>query len=429
MTSKELLTQISERGISVDTDGGRTVLHGENTGTRKPNGPLAGKRIGLLVAPEFSDFQAYYLVEYLSELGGTVQFIGAEGSYWKYTRPTDPNKGLQGMWGMSLTPVPVLGESRCTYVKLDEAKPADYDAIVTLGGHSADILTTTEPALTFLSEAAKADVVLGAIGEGTLPLIWQRIVEGRKCTGNNIVSYMLRRLGEFIDEPVVRDGSLITCRDTEHCGEFVREIARHFSPEYKDPYAGCLSGKRVVVIAGEDFEDIELVVPVLELLHRGAELTLATFPAPMRARPPLLGLDVVMGNFGVSVPLQDVPGDRYRIAPLSSIDSADFDIVMIPGAFCPWNMVAAGSPIQWLKKVHGDGKLIAAICHGAIPLSAADIVEGKVIAGVGACRDHVAIMGGEFRADASAVVDGQLVTGRVPPDVPEFLDAMTLALM
>lgn len=51
------------------------------------------------------------------------------------------------------------------------------------------------------------------------------------------------------------------------------------------------------------------------------------------------------------------------------------------------------------------------------------------LAGVGACKDAVTIMGGTHSSDWSAVIDGQIVSGRVPVDVPEFLDAITTALL
>ncbi len=428
MTKQDVIARGKGRGITVTAESGRVEWTGEATGTKKPAGPLTGRRCALLVAPEFSDFQAYYLVEYLSEYGADVEFVAATGSFWKYTRPTDPTKGVQGMWGMSLNPIPVLGDSRSSYVELAEAKPGDYDVVVTLGGHSADILTTTPQALDFLERADGAGATLAAIGEGTLPLVFQDLIRGRRCTGNRVVSYLLERVGAFEDAPVVRDDQLLTARNTEDAPAFVRELCRSFHGSFDDGYQGALAGRRITVVAGEDFEDIELVVPVLELLYRGAELTLATFPPPKRARPPMLGVEAVMGNFGVSVPLQDIPDSRYTIRELVGIAPDELDLVMIPGAFCPWNMVEAGTPVEWLGKVSAAGKLVAAICHGAVPLSAADLVSGKQIAGVGACRDHVRIMGGTFRPEASAIVDGRIVTGRVPPDVPEFLDAITWAL-
>ncbi len=428
MRQTQIIESARARGIEVAIDAGVTVWRGSATGKKKPRGPLSGKRVGLVVAPEFSDFQAYYLAEYLSEAGADVQFVGVSGAYWKYTRPTDPAKGVQGMWGMSLDPIPVLGTARCTYTDLSQANPSDYDALVVLGGHSADILTTSPEALEFLSAADAAGCTLAAVGEGTLPLVSQDLIRGRRCTGNRIVSYLLDRVGTFEDEPVVRDERLVTARDTIDTPAFVRELCRLFDETYRDGYCGALEGRRVTVIAGEDFEDIELVVPVLELLFRGAALTLATFPAPKRARPPLVGLKTVMGNFGVSVPLQDIPDDRYDLRELSSITPDQTDLVMIPGAFCPWNMVEARTPLTSLRTFASAGTPIAAICHGAIPLSAAELVSGRQIAGVGACRDHVRIMGGSFLPDASAIVDGAIVTGRVPADVPEFLDAITYAL-
>ena len=92
-------------------------------------------------------------------------------------------------------------------------------------------------------------------------------------------------------------------------------------------------------------------------------------------------------------------------------------------------MVATNEPIEFLKKSYVVRKIIAAICHGPIPMAAADLVKGRKIAGWNACKDAVEIMGGIFSADWSAVIDGQIVTGRVPDDVPEFIDAITEALL
>ncbi|NIR14776.1 MAG: protease, partial [Desulfobacterales bacterium] len=74
-------------------------------------------------------------------------------------------------------------------------------------------------------------------------------------------------------------------------------------------------------------------------------------------------------------------------------------------------------------------KIIGAICHGPIPVAAADLVRGKKCAGWLACEPSIKIMGGDYSWDWSAVIDGRIVTGRVPMDVPEFVDAMTEALL
>ena len=429
MRISEYLQIARNTGVDIVERDGRVFWQGAVSGKKKPMGPLSGKRIGIIVASEFSDFQAYYLALYLTEFAAEVDFLLVDWVTWKHTRPTLATKGVQGMWGMSLDPVPTMDEGRQSYLPFRSADLSCYDAFIVLGGHSADILQTETEITDCLLTAHDDGKIVGAIGGGSLPLISSGLLNGVSCTGNSVVSFMLERVGKYADTPVASDRGIITARNTENTPAFCRELCSAFEPEFADRRSGVLTGKRILIIAGEDFEDVELVAPTLEYLYRGAELTIATFPAPMRARPPLLGLDVVVGNFGVSVPLQEVPEALYAIKPLSDVAMDEFDLVQIPGAFCPWNMVSAGEPVEFLKRANEAEKTIAAICHGPIPVAAADLVAGKMLAGVGACRDAVSIMGGTHSDEWSAVIDGRLVSGRVPVDVPEFVDAVTVSLL
>lgn len=427
---RELFMKIARRtGVTVAREGDVITWEGPATGQTKSEGPLAGTTIGVLVASEFSDFQAYYLAAYASEFGAQVEFLLVDWVHWKETRPYVRDKGVRGMWGMGVDPIPVLGESRHSYRSLRAADPADYDALVVLGGHSADVMVTQDRVTDLIRAVSDHGGVIGSIGGGAIPPISAGVFDGKALTGNRVVAFMLKKIGSYRDEPVVRDGQVITARDTVDTPAFVRELCKVFDPSFVPERKGVLDGKRVLIIAGEDFEDIELVVPVMEYLYRGADVTLATFPSPMRSRPPMVGLDVVMGNFGVSVPFQEIPETAYEIVPLAEVDLDDVDVVQIPGAFCPWNMVAAGEPVEFLTRADRAGKVLAAICHGPIPLAAADLVADKRIAGFAACKDAVRIMGATYDGAWSAVVDGRIVTGRVPPDIPEFLDAVTLRLM
>lgn len=418
-----------QTGVTVREEDGVVFFEGPHAGKRKPQGPLVGKRIGLLVASEFSDFQAYYLAEYLSEFGGWPEFLLVDWVTWKFTRPHVKGKGVTGMWDLSVDPIPVLSQDRYGFRLLKEARPEDYDALIVLGGHSADIMMTEEAVLAFVRDIAARGVLLGSIGDGALVLVSAGVIRGKQATGSRIVAFLIERVGTFVDAPVVLDGTILTARNTVDTPHFVRQLCQYFDPTFSDPRGGILKGKRVVIVAGEDFEDVELVVPVLEFLFRGAEVTLGTFNAPLRSRPPLLGLDVVVGNFGVSVPLQEIPQGCYRIAPLEEIPAESLDLVMVPGAFCPWNCVVAATPLAFLRTVYEAGKIVAGICHAPFALAAAGLLEGKKSAGWLACKDAVPIMGGTYSFAWSAVIDGRVVTGRVPDDVPEFMDAMTEALL
>ena len=202
------------------------------------------------------------------------------------------------------------------------------------------------------------------------------VISGQRVTGYRVVRPFLSRLGSFVDQPVVVDGNLITARDSDATPEFLRAVARWFQPDWEDPTAGLLDGKRILIVAGQDFEDVELCVPAMEFDQRGAQVILGTFPAPVVSRPPMRGLDVVMGNFGMSVPFQELDDTRYPVAPLADLSLDDFDAVMIPGAFCPWNCLDEGSPVELCRRAAAAGKVVAAICHGPLVLAAADLVDG-----------------------------------------------------
>lgn len=416
-------------GVSVVEREGATFWEGPWAGAQKPHGPLVGKRIGILVASEFSDFQAYHLVEYLSEFGGFPEFLLVDWVTWKFTRPYVKEKGVTGMWDMGVDPIPTISTKRYGWKSLKEANPQEYDAVIILGGHSADIMISEEVVIKFITKVYEKGAVIGAIGDGVLPLVSARIASGKRVTGSPVVSFLIPRIGVFENLPVVVDGTIITARGTVDTPLFVRAICRFFEPQFVDKREGILRGKKVVIIAGEDFEDIELAVPVMEFLYRGADVVLGVFQPPLRSRPPLLGLEVIVGNFGISVPLQEIPRIYYNLVPLEEIMIENIDLVMVPGAFCPWNCILAKTPLDFLKKAYEAQKIVAGICHGPIALAAASLLEGKHCAGWLAAKDAVTIMGGIYSFEWAAVIDGRIVTGRVPNDIPEFMDAMTEALL
>ncbi|MEM4958870.1 MAG: DJ-1/PfpI family protein [Nanopusillaceae archaeon] len=105
---------------------------------------------------------------------------------------------------------------------------------------------------------------------------------------------------------------------------------------------------------------------------------------------------------------------------------SDFDLLLIPGAMNPLHLVLHA---DFLREAYAAGKVIAAICHGPIPVAAADLVKGRVITGWLASEHAVEIMGGRFMPELAAAIGGKIVTGRTPPEAPEFIDACTAALL
>lgn len=435
MTKFEALEAAKNTGVDIDIlrsrqDGDVITWSGAFGGQNKPKGPLHNQKIGVLVAAEFSDFQAYYLASYIGEHGGSCEFLLVDWVTWKNVRPNIPNKGVRGMWDLSVDPMPMMGGSNknALYRGLKEANAQDYNAIVILGGHSADVMETEGEVIDFIKKAAASGAVLGSIGEGSMPLISAGVMNGKKCVGNQVVDYMLRKIAELQDAPVATDGNLITARDTVDTPAFMRALCAYFDHSYKDVWKGAMVGKRVLEPVGEDYEDIEVVVSVMEFIYRGAEVIIGKFDAQYTSRSPHLGHDVTVGSFGTTIPFQEIPDSYYTIQNLDDVKMSDFDVAVITGGFSPFNMVATGKA-TWLKKAYSAGKVIAAICHGPILVGAADLVQGKKMTGWLASKNSVEIMGGEFNTSWAAVIDGKLVSGRTPPEIPEFVDAINVALL
>ena len=170
------------------------------------------------------------------------------------------------MWGLSVDPIPVLG-TRHTAKPLGEADAEDYDALVVIGGHSGDVMVTEDRVIEFIKAIHDQGAIVGAVGGGSIPLISAGVMNGKMATGNKVVSFMLKRIGAFRDVPVVRDGQVVTARDTVDTPAFVRELCKVFDPGFVPKRKGILAGRRVLIIAGEDFEDIELAVPVMEYIY------------------------------------------------------------------------------------------------------------------------------------------------------------------
>ena len=83
--------------------------------------------------------------------------------------------------------------------------------------------------------------------------------------------------------------------------------------------------------------------------------------------------------------------------------------------------------LDLVKGVFERGGIVAAICHAAwVPISAG-ILKGKQATCVSAIKDDVVNAGATY-VDAEVVQDGNLITSRVPSDLPVFCRTIIAAL-
>ena len=166
--------------------------------------------------------------------------------------------------------------------------------------------------------------------------------------------------------------------------------------------------KRVLILVGDIYEDLELWYPKLRLEEAGATVTVAG---------PEAGVTYA-GKHG------------YPCVSEARIDdmlAADFDGLVVPGGFMPDVLRRDPVVLKLVADFDEDDKLVAAICHGGwIPISA-KVYDGVRVTGSPGIKDDLVNAGAIFE-DASVVVDRHFVSSRRPGDLPDFCRAIIVLL-
>ncbi|MFW5868561.1 MAG: type 1 glutamine amidotransferase domain-containing protein [Armatimonadota bacterium] len=165
-----------------------------------------------------------------------------------------------------------------------------------------------------------------------------------------------------------------------------------------------IDGKRIAILTADDFEDVELTDPPEQLVNAGA----TTFIVGIEAGT------TVEGKHGTKIDVEYAAGD---------VGVDDFDLLMIPGGQAPEKLRLDDDVLDLVRSTDEAGKPIAAICHAALVLASADLLEGRRATSWKGVRDDIANAGAET-VDESVVVDGNLITSRNPDDIPDFVDAI-----
>ena len=169
-----------------------------------------------------------------------------------------------------------------------------------------------------------------------------------------------------------------------------------------------LPRRNVLLLAADDFEDMELLYPLYRLREEDATVTVA-------------GLDdhPVTGKKGHGPVAVDTTVDR--------VAEADFDALVIPGGYAPDKLRRSEAVLGLVRAFDDAGKSIAFICHaGWVPISA-KIVKGRRATSVAAIRDDMVNAGVNW-VDQAAVVDGNLISARTPADLGPWMKALLAAL-
>jgi protease I len=161
--------------------------------------------------------------------------------------------------------------------------------------------------------------------------------------------------------------------------------------------------KTIACLVGPEYEDLEVWYPKLRLEEAGYTVPLVGYGDAMYS-----------GKHGYAAPV-DLHIDALDVASLHGI--------IAPGGWAPDKLRRIPAVLQAVRDVNAAGKLVATICHGPWILISAGIVRGRTLTSTVGIRDDVVNAGATW-LDQPTVIDRNIVSARVPKDLPAFGVAM-----
>ena len=174
---------------------------------------LQGMKIAILVTDGFEQVELTEPRKALDQAGADTDVVSPKGDEVRGWNFTD--------WGQSL-PVDL---------KLDDARPQDFDALVLPGGViNPDKLRMIPAAVQFVKAFFDAGKPVAAICHGPWMIVEADKARGRRVTSWPSIRTDLRNAGaEVVDQEAVVDGNLVTSRKPDDIPAFSREMIKLFA--------------------------------------------------------------------------------------------------------------------------------------------------------------------------------------------------------
>ena len=180
-----------------------------------------------------------------------------------------------------------------------------------------------------------------------------------------------------------------------------------------------MAAKRILFLTGDFAEDYEMMVP-FQALQMVGHTVHAVCPGKKSGEK----IKTAIHDFEGDQTYTEKPGHLFVLnASFDEVEAGNYDALMITGGRAPEYLRLNPRVIEIVRQFAAADKPIAAICHGAQVLVAADVIRGKRIAAYPACAPEVRLAGGDYADIAvdQAVTDGAFVTAPAWPAHPQWL--------
>jgi protease I len=173
------------------------------------------KKVAILIEMNFEDSEFQIPYTALGAAGAEISVLGS--------RMNEKYAGKQGK-------VTINPDGTTT-----EMLAEDFDAVIIPGGMAPDTMRTNMKTVRFVQDAIEQNKLVAAVCHGPQVLIEGDLLKGRRATGFRAVRKDMQNAGaNYVDEPVVVDGNLITSRRPGDLAPFTAAILKRLGLTIKD---------------------------------------------------------------------------------------------------------------------------------------------------------------------------------------------------
>lgn len=177
--------------------------------------------------------------------------------------------------------------------------------------------------------------------------------------------------------------------------------------------------KQLLMLVGDYAEDYETMVPFQFLTGLGYVVH-AVCPDKKAGDH----IATAIHDFEGEQTYSEKRGHNFAINyDFDAVNPDDYIGLVIPGGRAPEYLRMNARVVEIVQAFDAVKKPIAAVCHGAQLLAAANVLQGKTCSAYPACAAEVKLAGGTYAdiAVTDAVTDGHLVTAPAWPAHPAWL--------
>ncbi|RDW17408.1 DJ-1/PfpI family protein [Oceanobacillus chungangensis] len=172
--------------------------------------------------------------------------------------------------------------------------------------------------------------------------------------------------------------------------------------------------KKVLILAGDAVESLEIYYPYYRCLEEGYEVTIAA--------PSAKKLHTVIHDFIGWETYTESKGYLIEAtASFADVNPENYDGLIIPGGRAPEHIRLNEHVPGIVSHFFEADKPIAAVCHASLVLTTVrEYLQGRKLTAYIACKPEVEAAGAKY-IEESNHVDGNLISGHAWPDLPGLL--------